>query len=52
MEGKEIVRKSVPIPNKWLKELLDFLAPLGVQMIVSSGCAFPVPTPEPFIWFP
>lgn len=25
MEEKEIVRKSVPIPNKWLKELLDFL---------------------------
>ncbi len=24
MEEKEIVRKSVPIPNKWLKELLDF----------------------------
>jgi hypothetical protein len=25
MEEKEIVRKSVSIPNKWLKELLDFL---------------------------
>nr|DAT44173.1 MAG TPA: hypothetical protein [Caudoviricetes sp.] len=25
MEEKEIVRKSVLIPNKWLKELLDFL---------------------------
>lgn len=25
MEEKEIVRKSVPIPKKWLKELLDFL---------------------------
>ena len=24
MEEKEIVRKSVLIPNKWLKELLDF----------------------------
>lgn len=25
MEEKEYIRKSVPIPNRWLKELLDLL---------------------------